>query len=262
MVNVLFYVFAALVLTGGLLAVTRKEPVHCALWLVVTLFGLSVLYLLLNAEFLFAVQIFIYAGGIMVLYLFVIFLVEPARSEGATPEPRLHRMLGPPVVLLFAPIVIYLLMDLPMAQRRDVQVPQAGAAVGLEQISGLGPREASGPAARKAAAESKDRRFADLGNTKVFGIHLFSRYLLAFELISVVLLVAMLGAIVLGRKRFTSYTEEEEARMLAEAHYHGKRLAPPSGESQERILEELRAEDKQQHKPPGSDFRVVPDYEE
>jgi NADH-quinone oxidoreductase subunit J len=262
MVNILFYVFAALVLMGGLLAITRKEPVHCALWLVATLFGLSVLYLLLNAEFLFAVQIFIYAGGIMVLYLFVIFLVEPARSEEVTPEPRLHRMIGPPIVLIFSPILIYLLMDMPMAQRPAGGPPQIGAPVTVEQIGALGPREVADPAVRKAVAAAKDPRFADLGNTKVFGINLFGRYLLAFEIISVVLLVAMLGAIVLGRKRFTSYSEEEEARMLAEAHYHDKRMAPSHGESQEQILEGLRAEDKQQHKHPGSDFQVAPEYEE
>lgn len=76
MINFLFYAFAFLALAGGLLSVTRREPVHSALWLVVTLFAIAVLYLLMSAEFLFAVQIFIYAGGIMVLYLFVIFLVE------------------------------------------------------------------------------------------------------------------------------------------------------------------------------------------
>jgi NADH-quinone oxidoreductase subunit J len=262
MVNILFYLFAAVVLVGGLLAVTRKEPVHCALWLVVTLFGLSVLYLLLNAEFLFAVQIFIYAGGIMVLYLFVIFLVEPARSEGATFEPRLHRMVGPPIILIFSPILIYLLMDISLAPARQAPVPTAGAALSAQQIGALGPREVADPAVRDAVAAAKDPRFTDLGNTKVFGLNLFGRYLFPFEIVSVVLLVAMLGAIVLGRKRFTSYTEEEEAGMLAEAHYHGKRLSPPSGESPERILAELRTEDKLQHSHPGSDFRVVPDYEE
>lgn len=262
MVDILFYIFAALVLMGGLLAITRKEPVHCALWLVVTLFGLSVLYLLMNAEFLFAVQIFIYAGGIMVLYLFVIFLVEPVRSEGVTPEPRLHRMIGPPVVLIFSPVLIYLLMGIPMAPRRAVVLPQAGVPITVEQIAALGPREASDPAVRKVVLDAKDPKFTDLGNTKVLGLHLFTRYLFPFEVISLVLLVAMLGAIVLGRKRFTSYDEAEEAQMLATAHYHGKGLAPHGGKSAAGILAGLQADDRAQHTLPGADFKVVPDYEE
>src|SRR5215475_11033012 len=74
--TVLFYAFAALVLGGAILTITRRNAVHSAISLIVSLLGVAGLYLLQQAEFLFAVQIVLYIGGIMVLFLFVIMLVN------------------------------------------------------------------------------------------------------------------------------------------------------------------------------------------
>src|SRR5437868_578147 len=74
--TVLFYVFAVMVLGGGILTITRRNAVHSAISLIVSLLGVAGLYLLQKAEFLFAVQIVLYIGGIMVLFLFVIMLVN------------------------------------------------------------------------------------------------------------------------------------------------------------------------------------------
>src|SRR5918912_2059968 len=74
--TVLFYIFAVFVLGGGLLTITRRNAVHSAIALIVSLSGVAGLYLLQKAEFLFAVQIVLYVGGIMVLFLFVIMLVN------------------------------------------------------------------------------------------------------------------------------------------------------------------------------------------
>src|SRR6266487_4628562 len=74
--TVLFYIFALLVLGGGVLTITRRNAVHSAISLIVSLSGVAGLYLLQKAEFLFAVQIVLYVGGIMVLFLFVIMLVN------------------------------------------------------------------------------------------------------------------------------------------------------------------------------------------
>src|SRR5438552_4738097 len=74
--TVLFYTFAALVLWGAILTITRRNAVHSAISLIVSLLGVAGLYLLQQAEFLFAVQIVLYIGGIMVLFLFVIMLVN------------------------------------------------------------------------------------------------------------------------------------------------------------------------------------------
>src|SRR5689334_13409743 len=73
---VFFYTFALLTLGGAVLTITRKSAVHSAVWLIVSLLGVAGLYLQLQAEFLFAVQIVLYVGGIMVLFLFVIMLVN------------------------------------------------------------------------------------------------------------------------------------------------------------------------------------------
>ena len=74
--TILFYIFALLVLGGGVLTITRRSAVHSAISLIVSLLGVAGLYLLQQAEFLFAVQIVLYVGGIMVLFLFVIMLVN------------------------------------------------------------------------------------------------------------------------------------------------------------------------------------------
>src|ERR1700759_2978022 len=73
---IFFYAFAALTLTGAILTVKRRNAVHSAMWLIVSLLGVAGLFLLQQAEFLFAVQIVVYVGGIMVLFLFVIMLVN------------------------------------------------------------------------------------------------------------------------------------------------------------------------------------------
>ncbi|SPE42419.1 fragment of NADH:ubiquinone oxidoreductase, membrane subunit J [Candidatus Sulfopaludibacter sp. SbA3] len=74
--TVLFYIFGAMTLLGGILTITRRNAVHSAISLILSLLGVAGLYLLLHAEFLFAVQIVLYVGGIMVLFLFVIMLVN------------------------------------------------------------------------------------------------------------------------------------------------------------------------------------------
>src|SRR6516164_10608875 len=73
---IFFYAFAALALAGAILTITRRSAVHSAIWLIVSLLGVAGLYLLQHAEFLFATQIVLYIGGIMVLFLFVIMLVN------------------------------------------------------------------------------------------------------------------------------------------------------------------------------------------
>src|SRR5215471_12672098 len=80
-----FYFFAALAVVGGVMMITRRNAVHAAVYLVLTFVSVAAIYILLGAEFLFAVQVLVYAGGIMVLFLFVIMLVnleEPRRFSG------------------------------------------------------------------------------------------------------------------------------------------------------------------------------------
>src|SRR5437763_5073879 len=86
--TIFFYIFALMTIAGAILTVTRRSAVHSAIWLIVSLLGVAGLYLLQQAEFLFATQIVLYIGGIMVLFLFVIMLVN---LEEAAKQSQFNR---------------------------------------------------------------------------------------------------------------------------------------------------------------------------
>jgi NADH-quinone oxidoreductase subunit J len=166
--TVLFYIFALFVLGGGVLTITRRSAVHSALSLIVSLLGVAGLYLLQGAEFLFAVQIVLYVGGIMVLFLFVIMLVN---LDEAAKQRQFNRqwLVGLAAVLAVGAEIAYF-----MYRGRD------------------GFHFAEAPAAAAAVA---------LGNTEMVADSLFSEYLLPFEIASVLLLVAVVGSVVMAKKR-------------------------------------------------------------
>ncbi len=166
--TVLFYVFAVLVLGGGLLTITRRNAVHSAIALIVSLLGVAGLYLLQQAEFLFAVQIVLYVGGIMVLFLFVIMLVN---LDQAARERQFNRQW---LVALVAVVAV-------------------AAELGYFFYRGMGAfhvAEGTAPAAAEA-----------LGNTELVSEALFKNYLLPFEVASILLLVAVVGSVVMAKKR-------------------------------------------------------------
>ncbi len=167
--SILFYCFAVLVLGGGILTITRRSAVHAAISLICSLIGVAGLYLLQQAEFLFAVQIVLYVGGIMVLFLFVIMLVN---LDLAAKERQFNKAW--PVGLAAALAV--------------------AAEVGYFLYRGAGAFHIaeSGPA--QAAAST-------LGNTEMVADSLFSEYLLPFEIASILLLVAVVGAVVMAKRR-------------------------------------------------------------
>ena len=165
---ILFYVFAALVLGGGILTVTQRNAVHSAIALIVSLLGVAGLYLLQQAEFLFAVQIVLYVGGIMLLFLFVIMLVN---LDQAAHQLQFNKQW---LVALTA-------------------VAAAGAEGGYFLYRGAGAFHVAEGAAAGAPAGP--------GNTEVLADALFSQYLLPFEIASILLLVAVVGAVIMAKKR-------------------------------------------------------------
>jgi NADH-quinone oxidoreductase subunit J len=164
----LFYIFALLVLGGGVFTITRRNAVHSAISLIVSLLGVAGLYLLQEAEFLFAVQIVLYVGGIMVLFLFVIMLVN---LDEAARQRQFNRQW---LVALAAVVAV-------------------GAQIGYFIYRG---KDAFRFPEVTAAAAS-----ANLGNTEMVADSLFSEYLLPFEIASVLLLVAVVGSVVMAKKR-------------------------------------------------------------
>jgi NADH-quinone oxidoreductase subunit J len=166
--TVLFYIFALLVLGGGVLTITRHSAMHAAISLIVSLLGVAGLYLLQHAEFLFAVQIILYVGGIMLLFLFVIMLVN---LDDAAKVRQFNRQW---MVALAA-------------------VAAVGAQVGWFIYRGKDSFHFPAPPAAGTPA--------GLGNTEQIAGSLFGEYLLPFELVSLLLLVAVVGSVVMAKKR-------------------------------------------------------------
>lgn len=163
-----FYFFALLVLGGAILTITRRNAIHSAVCLIVSLIGVAGLYLLQKAEFLFAVQIILYIGGIMVLFLFVIMLVN------LDEQAKERQFNGQRWIALACVVVV-------------------GAQVYYFMRKGAGAFQL-GPAA-------PDTGSAVLGNTEMIADALFNEYLLPFEIASVLLLVAVVGSVVMAKKR-------------------------------------------------------------
>jgi len=159
---VTFYVLAALILVFALLVVTARSTVHGILFLVADFLAVALLYAAMNSLFVAAIQVLVYAGGIVVLYLFVVMLVR--RGPDATRAPGRQNALG---VFLSAAVLI--------------------------ELASLGAWAALKPAPVSGATGTA-------GTIESLGLALYSDYLIPFEVASMLLLVAMVGAILLARR--------------------------------------------------------------
>ena len=159
-----FYFLSGLTLLSGILVITRKNPVHSALALIFGLLSQAGLYLMLYAPFVAGVQIILYAGGIMVLFLFVIMLVNIERSQK---EEQFNKQwlvgLGAAVALGILFVWVY--------------------------VKG------------KSLFPSGVPQPVESNNTQEIGVMLYGQYLFAFEIASLLLLVAIIGAVVMAKKR-------------------------------------------------------------
>ncbi len=164
MEKLLFLIFAGIAIGAALNLLLSRHPIYSALSLIGVMGALAVLYLLLGAEFIAAVQVIVYAGAIMVLFVFVIMLLN-AGEEVRTNRSLLARFLGLPLVLL---ILLFLVQFARLLHREYTQVSTFGTFV---------------------------------GGTRDIGRLLFDEYLLAFEVTSVLILVAIMGAVVLAQRK-------------------------------------------------------------
>jgi len=162
----IFLIVAIILVVASILVIVQRNPVVSALFLIAALCAQAILYLLLNATFLAVIQIIVYAGAIMVLFLFVIMFLNLRKDEFGVEKRKAQRFFG----ILFA---VLLLVELGVVIK-----------IGLSKIP------------------SKDIILdPDFGGVQSIGKALFTDYLLPFELTSVLLLVAMVGAIVLAKKK-------------------------------------------------------------
>ena len=165
-----FYLFGLIALASALLFVTRKSPVAAALWLVNTMFSLAALYVLLDAQFIGAIQVLVYAGAIMVVFLFVIMLLNLGRGEMGDMRGTGWKVIGGAVGLaILAQVFAMTKAKTPIT----LTLPQGFAAKQIAENGAINP--VAGP--------------------------LFNEYLLAFEITSILLLAAVVGAVVLGKQR-------------------------------------------------------------
>lgn len=159
--QILFWALTALALFSALMVITSKNPVYSVLWLIVTFFTISGHYLLLNAQFLAIVNIIVYAGAIMVLFLFVIMLMNLSKET----EPQKNKWL-------------------------KLAGAVAGGCLLLVLVAAL----------RNTETRMTELNTGNIGLIQNLGNVLFKEYVVPFEIASILFLSAMVGAIVLGKK--------------------------------------------------------------
>lgn len=163
METTLFYIFGGLAVVTALLMVTRQNPIFSAVWLVVSFFAFAVLFLMLQAQFVAVLQILLYAGAIMVLFIFVIMLLNVREEEL---KPKVMQFSG----LLGGAAALYLVVLFALGVLKEKAAP-------FGPVSG------------------------DFGYVAPVGKLLFTKYLIPFELTSVLLLVAIVGSVVMGKRK-------------------------------------------------------------
>lgn len=158
-----FYIFGGLALLTAILMVTRQNPIASALWLIACFFAFAALFVTLSAHFIAVIQILLYAGAIMVLFIFVIMLLNLG------PEELKRRLLRFPVFLGGA-ATVYLIVLLALSLLKVKAAP-------MTELP------------------------ADFGYVSPVGKLLFTKYLIPFELTSILLLIAIMGSVVMGKRK-------------------------------------------------------------
>jgi NADH-quinone oxidoreductase subunit J len=163
-----FILFALVAVFTAVMVITRRDPLHSALFLILNFLSIAVLYLLLNSQFIAIIQVMIYAGAIMMLVIFVIMLVNVEEEERRRKIPvSLANMIGVILVLML--------------------LAQLIAGVGVQALPG-------------AQGEFTPERLTQLGDIKTVARLLFTRFLFPFEVASILLLVGIIGAVILSKK--------------------------------------------------------------
>ena len=204
-----FAVCAAIVIGGALGVIVTRHPVHAALSLVATLFGIAVLFLTLDAQFLAAVQVIVYAGAIVVLFLFVIMLLGVDRAENLRTEPLggqrpLAAGLGVAVLVL---ALLFTIAASSGGFSGETVATGRPAAVAPEFDSCTGvPKALEGTGAAIACDGPEP-----ISNIRQVAWWVFTDYVWAFQLTGLLLTVAVVGAVVLARHRGGSGGEEDES---------------------------------------------------
>jgi len=157
----LFSIFSSVAVLGSIMVITRRNPIASAMYLILTLFAVAALFVLRNSHFIAAIQVIVYAGAVVVLFIFVIMLLNVPDTMIPLQKPALVQGLG----ILAAGLLML----------------EGAVAGGKQNLAGA--------------------KITDVGSVEAVGKALFTRYLFPFEITSVLLLSAIVGAIVMARKK-------------------------------------------------------------
>jgi len=167
---VLFFIFAAVCVGGAINLLVQRHPINSALSLIVVMGSLALLYLLLGAEFVAAVQVIVYAGAVMVLFVFVIMLLNAGEEERVPHSSRVAIMIGVPGLILGLAVSAWVVSHM----------------TGMDRIAIGGPQIMNGT--------------QSFGAPQPLAHLLFRDFLLPFEVTSILILIAIMGAVVLARR--------------------------------------------------------------
>jgi NADH-quinone oxidoreductase subunit J len=184
MTEVVFYIFAAAAVLSATLCILQKSPISAALWLVSTMFSLAAIYVLLDAQFIAAIQVLVYAGAVMVLFLFVIMLLNLGHAESD--------IRGPSTVAATLVIVGLLAIELVAL----IQYTPRQLASELSQWPTY-----TDPRTVFVAGQLTRQESITHGVVGAVAAPLFQVYLVPFEITSILLLVAIVGAVVLAKRK-------------------------------------------------------------
>lgn len=162
--KIIFIYFAAVIIISAVLMITRRNPIHSVLLMLLLFFHVAGLFVLLNAEFLAAVQLIVYAGAILILYLFVVMLLNVDKERSAKRANRYWPVMAGFGVVIASEIVLL--------------VARGKFAVDAGQLMKPG-----------------------FGSVNALGVELYTNYLVPFEIASVILLVGLVGAVMLAKKQ-------------------------------------------------------------
>jgi len=193
-----FFITGTVAVASSILVVAMRNPVHSALFLLLTFLCVAVLFFLVEAEFVGAVQILVYAGGIMVLFLFVVMLINVRHlpdEKMISPYWKGALAIGFGLFVLFATIIRGGAYHEPVDNQKALRTGRV--------LVAKKSTTASGETRRRLVRQNRV-----IGNSEAIGLALYRDYLVPFEVASVFLLVAMIGAIVIGKRDL--YSEDEE----------------------------------------------------
>lgn len=173
MIDFIFVALAIFAIAGAVAMILYKNPMYSALGILITMLSVAGMFALLNATFLFLVQIIVYAGAIMTLILFILMFLN-INDEDLPNEPKKFKLIGLGAVIML-PLNVLVLSAVSKLPEKDFNITDT-----------------------------------DFGDIKPIGIELFDNWLVAFELISILLLIALLGSVVLAKKRKSKIKKQGE----------------------------------------------------